>query len=120
MEIHSFSTTHSCVEDVFTSVKQNRRDLATDFLLGNEQAKDTLRDICNYYLYHKVHRVLKLVDRDTCRADVPTASDLKATIDKSYIQLLDYLKKFEGKEVRIVHLIISALKPTYVILNLIF
>lgn len=107
MEIHSFSTTHSCVQDVFDSLKEKRSDLATDFLLSNEQAKETLRVICNYYLYHKVHKVLKLVDRETCRADIPTTDDLKAIIDKAYVQLLDYLKKFEGKEVSIVELDIS-------------
>lgn len=101
MVIHSFSTTHSCVEDVYKSVKEKRSDLATEFLFSNDQAKETLRDICNYYLYHKVNRVLQLVDRETCRSEVPTTTDLLATIDKAYIQLLDYLRKFEGKEVRI-------------------
>lgn len=98
MNGQTFNTTLSCIDGTVRLVKGKRSDLSTEFLLTNKQSSDSLLEICQYYVPHKIHTVLKLV-KDDCGIDIPTISQLEQTIYDSYIQLLDQLRNYEGRDV---------------------
>lgn len=100
-EIHSFSTAQNCVDDIVKLVKEKRSELSTEFLLSNSQASKSLLEICEYYVPHKIHKVIKLVDKATCSADIPTSSELEENIYKAYVQILDQLKIYVDTDVSI-------------------
>lgn len=95
----TFSTTLSCIDIIVRQVKAERRDLSTEFLLSNKQSSDSLLEICQYYVPHKIHKALKLVNKDDCGIEIPTNDQLEQTIYGSYVQLLDQLRNYEGRDV---------------------
>lgn len=101
IEGHTFGTTQECIDNIVKLVKEKRSELSTEFLLSNEQSSGSLLQICEYYVPHKVHKVLQLVNKDTCNTDIPSASKFEESIYDSYIQLLSQLITYEGHDVSI-------------------
>lgn len=101
MDIHTFSSTQNCIDGIIKLVKEKRSDLSTEYLLSNVQTSESLLQMCEYYVPHKIHKVLKLVDRETCHTQIPTTSEFEESIYNSFVQLLDQLKIYEGINVSI-------------------
>ncbi len=79
-------------------------ELATvESRLSNVQTSDSLQKICEYYVPHKIHKVLTMINRDSCytNADVPTNEKLENSIYGYYTSLLEQLATYEGSDVSI-------------------
>lgn len=100
-EIHAFSTTQNCIDEVIKLVKEKRHELSTEFFLSNKEINDSLLEMCEFFVPHKIHKVLKLVDKETCKDEIPTSSELEEGIYIIYLQLLNELKVYVGVDVSI-------------------
>lgn len=98
-EVHTFSASKDCVGGIIKRVEERHSELSSEFLLSNAQSNESLHRICEYYVPHKVHRVLQLVNKETCNVKIPTANELEETIYNSYVQLLEQLKIYQGIDV---------------------
>lgn len=92
---YCYSTTDECVNETVKLVKEKRTELASDFCLTNRQSSDSLLRICEYYIPHKIHKVLRMVSRESCNTKIPTIKDLEESIYSAYVQLLGQLKTYE-------------------------
>lgn len=78
--------------------KHVRSPYSGDFFLENYHTKRALNTMCLIYVPHKLHKVLALVDKNTCaNYQRPTTAEFEAMIYNNYLQLLDRLVMYQGQ-----------------------
>ncbi|KAG4067474.1 hypothetical protein HA402_003298 [Bradysia odoriphaga] len=94
----TYMSSDHCVDDVVKRVKENHRQLATDFCLSNEVASNSLRDMCTYYFQDNIHKVLRAVNGVTCltEVEIPTTRELENDIYNAYVTILRQLSIYDG------------------------
>ncbi|XP_037050989.1 uncharacterized protein LOC119084947 [Bradysia coprophila] len=94
----TYVSSDRCVDDIVRRVKENHKELATDFCLSNEVANNSLRDICTYYVQDSIHKVLHAVNGVACltEVEIPTTSELERGIYVAYVTILRQLSIYDA------------------------
>lgn len=85
-----------CVDNIVKQIKENNKDLATDFCLSNQLASNSLLNMCSNYIQSNIHKVLRAVNGITCltQVEIPATGELENGIYNSYVTILKQLSMY--------------------------